>query len=241
MGFETRRILVTGAGGSIGSAVVRRLCELGAQVIAADGAHARVATLCAETGSTPIAFDLTDESSVRSALDGLDIDGLVNCAGVGGEIATPQDTDIDVFDQTIAVNARGALLVIKHAAASLIRSPRGAAIVNISSQASLVALPGHVSYAASKAALDSITRSSALELGRYGVRVNSVNPTALMNPMSLEYWSQPEIERPFLASMPLGRWATERDIVGPVVFLLSDEAAMITGVCLAVDGGYSIQ
>ena len=120
----------------------------------------------------------------------------------------------------------------------MVRLGRGGAIVNVSSQAALVALPGHVSYAASKAALDGITRVSALELGRHGIRVNSVNPTVVMTPMSAGYWGQPHIAGPFLEAMPLGRWATEDEIAAPIVFLLSDDAAMITGVTLPVDGGY---
>jgi len=146
-----------------------------------------------------------------------------------------------VFDKVISVNARGALLVIKYAARSLIRLGTGGSVVNVSSQASLVALAGHESYGSSKAALDNITRVSALELGRYGIRVNSVNPTVVMTPMSAWYRGRPHIEGPFLDQMPLGRWATEKDIAGPIVFLLSDDAAMISGVSLAIDGGYSIR
>ncbi|MDQ2740408.1 MAG: SDR family oxidoreductase, partial [Actinomycetota bacterium] len=97
----------------------------------------------------------------------------------------------------------------------------------------------HVSYGSSKAALDNITRVSALELGRYQVRVNSVNPTVVMTDMSNFYWGRPEIGGPFLDQMPLGRWATEDEVAGPIVFLLSDAAAMISGVSLPIDGGYT--
>jgi NAD(P)-dependent dehydrogenase (short-subunit alcohol dehydrogenase family) len=121
----------------------------------------------------------------------------------------------------------------------MIRLDRGGAIVNVSSQASLVGLAGHVSYGSSKAALDNITRVSALELGRYGIRVNSVNPTVVMTPMSAWYWGRDDIRGPFLDHMPLGRWATEEEIAAPIAFLLSDDAAMITGVSLPVDGGYT--
>jgi L-xylulose reductase len=113
------------------------------------------------------------------------------------------------------------------------------AIVNVSSQASLAALPGHISYGSSKAALDNITRVAALELGKHGIRVNSVNPTVVMTEMSAFYWGRPEIEGPFLSQMPLGRWATEAEIAAPIAFLLSDDASMITGVSLPVDGGYT--
>ncbi len=172
-------------------------------------------------------------------MDGLDLWGVVNCAGFGGEIASPQDTDIDVFDKVISINARGSLLVIKYAARSLIRLGKGGSIVNVSSQASLVALTGHVSYGSSKAALDNITRVSALELGQYGIRVNSVNPTVVMTDMSNFYWGRDDIGKPFLEQMPLGRWATEDDVAGPIVFLLSDASAMISGVSLPIDGGYT--
>ena len=129
------------------------------------------------------------------------------------------DTDIAVFDKVIAINARGALLVTKYASASMIRLGKGGSIVNVSSQASLVALRGHISYGSSKAALDNITRVSALELGRHGIRVNSVNPTVIMTPMSAWYWGKPEIADPFLATMPLGRWATEDEIAASVSVL----------------------
>jgi NAD(P)-dependent dehydrogenase (short-subunit alcohol dehydrogenase family) len=234
-----RTVLVTGATGGIGGATVRHLVAAGADVIASGRSVERLETLAAGTGARTLAFDLTSEDSVRSALQGLDVWGVVNCGGFGGEIATPMETDIDVFDKVISINARGALLVTKYASASMIRLGQGGAIVNVSSQASLVALSGHISYGSSKAALDNITRVSALELGRYGIRVNSVNPTVVMTEMSAFYWGRPEIEGPFLEQMPLGRWATEDDIAAPIVFLLSDGASMITGVSLPIDGGYT--
>ena len=237
--FDGRTILVTGASGGIGGATVRQLAAAGADVIASGRAVEKLEALAAETGTRTLAFDLTSEDSVRAALEGLDLWGVVNCGGFGGEIATPMETDIDVFDKVISINARGALLVTKYAAASMIRLGRGGAIVNVSSQASLVALSGHISYGSSKAALDNITRVSALELGKHGIRVNAVNPTVVMTPMSAWYWGRPDIEGPFLEQMPLGRWATEDDIAAPIVFLLSDGAAMISGVSLPIDGGYT--
>jgi L-xylulose reductase len=237
--FDGRTILVTGASGGIGGATVRKLADRGAKVIAAGRNEDALADLAGRTGARPLAFDLTSEDSVAAAIGDLDLWGVVNCGGYGGEIATPQDTDIDVFDKVIATNARGALLVIKYAARTMIRLGQGGAIVNVSSQAGLVALRGHISYGSSKAALDNITRVAALELGGHGIRVNSVNPTVVMTPMSAWYWGRPDIEGPFLDQMPLHRWATEDDIAGPIVFLLSDEAAMITGVSLPIDGGYT--
>jgi L-xylulose reductase len=237
--FEGRTILVTGAAGGIGGATVRQLAGKGADVIAAGRTVESLAAITSQTGARALAFDLRSEESIKDAIDGVDLWGVVNCAGFGGEIASPQDTDIDIFDKVMSINARGALLVSKYAARSLIRLGKGGSIVNVSSQAGLVALTGHVSYGSSKAALDNITRVSALELGRYQVRVNSVNPTVVMTDMSNFYWGRPEIGGPFLDQMPMGRWATEDEVAGPIVFLLSDAAAMISGVSLPIDGGYT--
>ena len=238
-GLDGRTVLVTGASGGIGSAVVRQLVAAGATVIASGRSTEALDALAAQTGCRTLPFDLQSEDSIRGALLDLDLWGVVNCGGFGGEIATPMDTDITVFDKVISINARGALLVIKYASQSMIRLGEGGSIVNVSSQASLVALSGHVSYGSSKAALDNITRVSALELGRYNIRVNSVNPTVVMTEMSAFYWGRPEIGDPFLQQMPLRRWATEDEIAAPIVFLLGDGASMITGACLPIDGGFT--
>ncbi len=230
---------MTGASGGIGGETVRQLAVAGAEVIACGRSEEALHSLSADTGAAVLPFDLTSEDSVRGALEGLDVYGVVNCGGFGGEIATPMDTDIDVFDKVIAINARGALLVTKYTSRSMIRLGRGGSIVNVSSQASLVALRGHISYGSSKAALDNITRVSALELGKYNIRVNGVNPTVVMTPMSAWYWGRDDVQGPFLEQMPLGRWATEAEIAAPIVFLLSDAASMISGVSLPVDGGYT--
>jgi NAD(P)-dependent dehydrogenase (short-subunit alcohol dehydrogenase family) len=237
--FTDRTILVTGASGSIGAATVRLLAGFGADVVAAGPHLDGLTELTAETGARPLAFDLASEDSVRAALQDVGVWGVVNCAGYGGEIAPPMEADLAVFDQAITVNTRGALLVTKYASRSMVAAGRGGSIVNVSSQAALVGLTGHISYAASKAGLDGITRVSALELGPHGIRVNSVNPTVVMTRMSASYWGRDEIQGPFLAQMPLGRYATENEIAAPIAFLLSDAAAMITGVCLPIDGGYT--
>lgn len=237
--FTGRGVLVTGASGGIGVATVRRLVGGGARVYAGGRDVEKLNRLAAETGARALPFDLTSEDDIRAAVGDLDLWGVVNCGGFGGEIATPQDTDISVFDTAMSINARGALLVIKHAAPRMIAAGRGGSIVNVSSQAALVALPGHISYGSSKAALDNITRVAALELGGHGIRVNSVNPTVVMTEMSASHWGRPDVGPPFLEQMPLGRWATEDEIAGPIVFLLGDDASMITGVSLPVDGGYS--
>jgi L-xylulose reductase len=236
-GLEGRTVLVTGATGGIGGVTARHLAAAGADVVASGNSQPALDDLASKTGWRTLLFDLTSEDSIREALEGLDLWGVVNCGGFGGEIATPMDTDISVFDKVISVNARGALLVIKYASRTMIRLGRGGSIVNVSSQAALVALPGHISYGSSKAALDNITRVAALELGKHNIRVNSVNPTVVMTEMSAFYWGRPEIGDPFLKRMPLGRWATPEEIAAPIVFLLGDGASMITGISLPIDGG----
>lgn len=239
-GFDGRTVLVTGASGGIGGATVRRLVRDGATVLAGGRDEQALDALAEQTGATPLVFDLTSEDSVRDAIEGRDIWGVVNCGGWGGAIEKPQEADLDVFDRVISVNTRGALLVTKYASREMIRLD-GGAIVNVSSQASLVGLHGHIAYGASKGALDNITKVSALELGPLGIRVNSVHPTVVMTEMSAWYWGRPEIEVPFLKAMPLGRWATAEEIAGPIAFLLSDDAGMISGAHLPIDGGYTAQ
>lgn len=238
-GLKSRPILVTGASGGIGAATVRLLMKEGANVIAAGRNLERLSELGSETGCQTLSFDLTSEDEIKSALSSLEIYGVVNCGGWGGEIATPMETDISVFDKVIDINSRGTLLVTKYASESMIATGHGGAIVNVSSQASLVGLAGHISYAASKGAVDAMTRVSALELGKHNIRVNAVNPTVVMTPMSEWYWGREDIGGPMLETMPLHKWATEEDCAGPIVFLLSDAAAMISGVCLPVDGGFT--
>jgi NAD(P)-dependent dehydrogenase (short-subunit alcohol dehydrogenase family) len=237
--FAGKTILVTGASGGIGGATARRLVAEGADVIASSRDTSLLVGLVAETGVRALELDLSSHESIMGAVEGLDVWGVVNCGGFGGELANPQDTDIDVFDKVVSVNTRGALLVIKYAAQSMIRIGNGGSIVNVSSQAALIALSGHVSYAASKAALDSITRVSALELGPHNIRVNSVNPTVVITRMTERYWGRPEIMEAFLAKMPLGRYARPDDIAGPIAFLLSEDSQMISGTTLPVDGGYT--
>lgn len=238
-GLKGLPILVTGASGGIGAATVRRLIEEDAKVIASGRDQEKLDTLASETGCETLAFDLTSEEAVRTALAGVELYGVVNCGGWGGEIATPMDTDMAVFDKVIDINARGTLVVTKYASQSMVEAGKGGSIVNVSSQASLVGLAGHISYASSKGAVDAMTRVSALELGKHNIRVNAVNPTVVMTPMSEWYWGREDIGGPVLNAMPLHRWATEDDCARPIVFLLSDAASMISGTCLPIDGGFT--
>ena len=238
-GLKDRVILVTGASGGIGAATVRMLVKEDARVIASGRNEGKLAKLAIDTGCDVLPFDLASELSVKAALSDIELFGIVNCGGWGGEIASPMQTDLEVFDKVTNVNARGTLLVTKYASQGMIKGGLGGSIVNVSSQASLVGLAGHISYASSKGAVDAMTRVSALELGKYNIRVNAINPTVVMTPMSEWYWGQEDIGGPLLEAMPLTRWATEEDCAAPIIFLLSDAAAMISGVCLPIDGGFT--
>ncbi|HXZ09942.1 MAG TPA: SDR family oxidoreductase [Paraburkholderia sp.] len=237
--FSERSILVTGASSGIGRSTVELLCASGAQVVAAARNVNALARLAEETGCEPLVLDVGDEAAIAEALASQDVfDGLVNCAGITS-LERAINTTAASFDRIMAVNARGAALVARHVALGMIAAKRRGSIVNVSSQASLIALDDHLSYCASKAAMDAITRVLCLELGPYGIRVNSVNPTVTLTPMAEQAWSDPEKRESALQGIPLRRFAEPHEVAEPILFLLSDAASMISGVALPIDGGYT--
>ncbi|WP_025602310.1 SDR family oxidoreductase [Burkholderia sp. WSM2230] len=239
--FSGRSILVTGASSGIGRATVEMLCASGANVVAAARNVNELARLAEETGCEPLTLDVSDEAAIDDAFRSLGaFDGLVNCAGIA-LLERAVDTTASSFDRVMAVNARGAVLVAKHVARGMIEAKRSGSIVNVSSQASLVALDDHLSYSASKAALDALTRSLCIELGPFGIRANSVNPTVTLTPMAVQAWSDPAKREPALKAIPLGRFAEPAEVASVVMFLLSDAASMVSGVSLAVDGGFLVR
>ncbi|MBB5407168.1 NAD(P)-dependent dehydrogenase (short-subunit alcohol dehydrogenase family) [Paraburkholderia sp. HC6.4b] len=237
--FSGRSILVTGASSGIGRATVEALCASGASVVAAARNLNELARLAEETGCETLRLDISDEAVIDEAMASLEpFDGLVNCAGIA-LLERAVETTAASFDRVMAVNARGAVLVAKHVARGMLDAGRAGSIVNVSSQAALVALDDHLSYSASKAALDAITRALCIELGPYGIRVNSVNPTVTLTPMAVLAWSDPVKRDPALQAIPLRRFAESAEVAAPILFLLSDAASMISGVCLPIDGGYT--
>ncbi|MCC8394123.1 SDR family oxidoreductase [Paraburkholderia sp. MMS20-SJTR3] len=237
--FSGRSILVTGASSGIGRATVEALCASGASVVAAARNVNELARLAEQTGCEPLTLDVGDPAAIDAALAELPVfDGLVNCAGIA-LLERAVDTTADSFDRVLAVNTRGAVLVARHVARAMLAAKRAGSIVNVSSQAALVALDDHLSYSASKAALDAVTRALCIELGPHGIRVNSVNPTVTLTPMAVLAWSDPVKRDPALAAIPLRRFAEPAEVAAPIMFLLSDAASMISGVCLPIDGGYT--
>lgn len=233
--FSGKRVLVTGAGKGIGRETAQLLARFGADVIALGRTAADLAY-----SAYPLVVDLADDEATRAAVTSmLPIDLLVNCAGIV-ELESVLDTTLETFDRTLAINTRAPLLVAQLVAQDLVRRGQPGAIVNVSSLAAKVATRDHLAYCASKAALDAITQVMALELGPHGIRVNSLNPIVTLTAMADKAWRDPTKSAPLLARIPLGRFAQPIDVAAAIAFLLSDDAAMINGITLTLDGGFSV-
>ena len=237
--FDGKRALVSGAGKGIGREIAITLSKMGAKVVAISRTHADLHSLEKEIGCQSIVADLADASAARHAAEKAgDIDLLVNNAG----ISVPQsffDTTVEAFDRTIAVNVRAALVITQVIAKGMVHRG-GGAIVNLSSQASMIALQDHTAYCASKGALDQLTRMMALELGKHKIRVNAVAPTITLTPMGEMAWGDPKKSEPMLKRIPLGKFARPHHVAQAVAYLLSDQADMIHGAILPMDGGFLI-
>ncbi|KPU91917.1 short-chain dehydrogenase [Variovorax paradoxus] len=238
--FTGRRALVTGASSGIGRAVAVRIAQAGAQVSAVGRQEAALQKLQEETGCNPLVLDVADSQALDQAFAELPaFDLVVNCAGIA-LLEPALELQAHSFDAVMAVNARAAALVAARCGKAMAAAGVRGSIVNVSSQAALVALDDHLCYCASKAALDAITRSLCLELGPHGIRVNSVNPTVTLTPMAEQAWADPAKSAAAIAGIPLGRFARVEEVVAPILFLLSEGASMISGASLPVDGGYTI-
>jgi NAD(P)-dependent dehydrogenase (short-subunit alcohol dehydrogenase family) len=236
--FSGQRMLVTGASSGIGKTVAQQLIDCGAEVYAM-GRDAAALEHLAGQGCKPLRVEMSDQAQLAAVLADLPVmNGVVNCAGISIlEAAT--DISAAAFDQVMTVNVRAAAMVAASAAKAMIEAGVAGSIVNVSSQASLVALDDHLSYCASKGAMDAMTRVQCGEWGRHGIRVNSVNPTVTLTPMAQMAWSEPSKRDPALAAIPLGRFAETAEVAAPILFLLSSAASMISGVSLPIDGGYT--
>lgn len=240
MRFGGKRVLVTGAGKGIGRAIVADLVRRGATVVALSRSENDLATLRAEFGCETVPVDLADPVATRAAVEqALPADLLVNCAGTT-DLAPALETTADSFDHIMAVNCRAPLIVAQEYARDVLARGRTGAIVNVSSVASFVGFAEHAAYCASKGALDALTRVLANEWGRRGIRVNGVHPVVTLTPMAVKAWSDPEKSEPMRARIPMGRFVEPHEVAGAVAYLLSDEAAMVNGIDLPVDGGFLI-
>jgi len=236
--FDGKRVLVTGAGKGIGRETCLLLAKCGAKVIALSRTEADLKSLKEEIKDCEIILaDITNAEAAKKAAEKAgDVDLLVNNAAIA-KLQPFLETTVEAFDETFAVNVRAVLIISQIIAKGMIKRGKGA-IVNLSSQASLVGLQDHTSYCTSKGALDQLTRMMALELGPHNIRVNSVNPTVVLTPMGELGWSKPEKRDPMIAKIPLGRFAKPIEVAHTIAYLLSDYSSMINGAILPIDGGY---
>jgi len=248
MSFEKKVIIVTGAARGIGQEYSRRLAALGAAVIAVDiNACDQTVELVKSAGGRAIAgkVDVTDMASIEAAVAAAEsafgrVDGLVNNAALYGALrggrfdAIPEKE----WDAAMAVNVRGIWNCCK-ATVPALRRADGGSIVNIASLAATYGLPYALHYTTSKAAVIGLTRGLARELGREGIRVNSVSPSAVLTEGTREFFG-PKVEKVLqtvAAGQAIPRNLEPADVAGSVIWLLSDESRFTTGQNIAVDGG----
>jgi 2-keto-3-deoxy-L-fuconate dehydrogenase len=236
--FSGRRALVTGAGSGIGEAVARGLHAEGATVVLADRVGGRVRALAEKLGgdATPLELDVRDEAAVAAAAKQLDL--LANVAGIGSTTNAPE-TPLEVWEDVFAVNARGTFLCCKHAIPGMVAAG-GGAIVNMASVAAMVGLKNRAAYSASKGAVVALTRALAIDHVADGVRVNAVCPGTVDSPWVRRLVDEVGESLDALRDrQPMRRLGTPAEIADAVLYLLSDQAAFVTGTALVIDGGLS--
>jgi NAD(P)-dependent dehydrogenase (short-subunit alcohol dehydrogenase family) len=246
--LEGQTALVTGAARGLGRAIALDLAAAGADVAiglrdirAHGGLVAEIAALGRR--AIPLALDVTDLAQGRAAIDAAvhafgRLDILVNNAGGGIGGAAMEVTEAD-FDAVWQLNTKSTFFLSQHAARHM-REHGGGAIVNMASQAGLVALPGESSYCISKAAIVHMTRVHAVEWGQYGIRVNAVAPTFIETDGTADALGDATFRADTVERIAaLHRIGTPREVSAAVVFLASPAASLITGQTLAIDGGWT--
>lgn len=248
MRLKDKIAIVTGGGSGFGEGIVRKFVAEGARVVIADRDEAAAGRVAgALTGRTVAAVaDISTESGFAAVVQkahrefgGLDI--LVNNAGVGH---TPQPLETvtdEVFDRIADVNIKsiyyGAKVVVPY-----FKQKKYGVLLNVASTGGVSPRPNLTWYNASKGWVITATRAMAVELAPFGIRVNAINPVAGETPLLKTFMGQdtPEIRAKFLSTIPIGRFSTPEDMGNAAAFLCSDEAGMITGVAMEVDGGRCI-
>ena len=235
-------VLVTGAAGGIGRALCETFAAEGARLALVDVQDAT--SFAASLGPDHRAWqlDLADPEAIAETVprigEAMGIDVLVNNAGLG--IVFPaEQTRIQDFDATIAINLRAPWLMAAAALPWLKQSGR-ARVINISSQAGVIAIDEHLAYGASKAGLNLVTKVLAVEWAPFGITVNAIAPTVVETPMALVGWAGEKGERA-KAEIPVGRFAQPAEIAAAARYLASDQAGIVNGAVLMADGGFSIR
>lgn len=251
--FDGKCVLVTGAGSGFGEAIARRFAAEGARVCLSDIDGARLSAVdrsLQDAGATvrAVLADVAKEDDVRNVVDAAHstfgkIDVLVNNAGYSHRSQPMWKISVADFDAVFAVNVRGVFLGCKYAIPHMIEQG-GGVIVNIASIGAVAPRPGVTPYNATKGAVLTLSRGLALEVARHNIRVNAVNPVAaatafMKGAMGVDALNDQQ-RAALVATIPRGRLAEPRDVAGAVTFLASDDADMITGTCIDVDGGRSV-
>lgn len=235
MPFQDKSVIITGAGKGIGRATALLLAERGARVIAISRTRADLDSL---PGVTGIVADLSDPQAARAAMaQAGTCDFLVNCAGTN-VLESLLDMTETGYDTVMGINLKAALICAQAFARARIAAGGGGAIVNVTSIAGHRGFADHICYAASKAGLEGATRVMARELGPHGIRAVAIAPTVTMTELAAAAWSDPAKRDPMMARHPLARFAEAEDVARSIALLLSDDAAMITGAVLPLDGGF---
>lgn len=240
--------MVTGAGSGIGREVASRVAHEGADVVAFS-LEGDLDTLGRDVRALGRRYvcrvgDVTNPDDVAAIvalaereLGGIDV--LVNSAGIA-IIEPALETKLSNWRKTLDVNLTGSFMCAQAVAPGMIARKFGR-IINISSQAGIIALPGHVAYMASKAGINGMTQVLALEWGPFGITTNAVAPTVVNTELGKAVWSDPAKGDPMRARIPVGRFAEPSEVAGAVLYLASDIAAMVNGHVLRIDGGSTIQ
>lgn len=248
MRLENKTTVVTGAASGLGKAIVEKFLGEGSRVVIVDVNASAARDLSATLGPKTLAVktDVGDTKSVENlqkvVFDNFDsVDVVVNNAGVT-HLPTPLDevTEED-FDRVFRINCKSVYLMAKAFVPHMKKQGSGS-ILNIASTAGVSPRPNLNWYNSSKGWMNTATRTMAVELAPFGVRVNAVNPVASETPLLASFLGEdtPEMRKKFLSTIPLGRFAQPEDIANAACYLCSEEASMVTGVCMQVDGGRCI-
>jgi len=248
MRLNGRTAIVTGGASGFGAGIVAKFVAEGARVMIADINGDAAQAMAEKTGSATVAqtVDVSDAASVQAMTDAAlktfgHVDILINNAGISHLPAPLEDISEDDFDRMFQVNMKSVYLTAR-ALVPHMKSRQQGAILNVASTAGVSPRPNLNWYNASKGWMITATRTMAVELAPDGIRVNAINPVAGETPLLKTFMGEdtPEIRAKFLSTIPLGRFSQPEDMGNAACFLCSDEASMITGVAMEVDGGRCI-
>ncbi|MEL7215504.1 MAG: glucose 1-dehydrogenase [Pseudomonadota bacterium] len=246
MRLAGKTAIVTGGASGFGLGIVRKFVAEGASVMVADINGEAAEAVAAELGQVAQAVDVASGESVAAMAAAADalwgrVDIIVNNAGVTHLPAFMEDVTEEDFDRVLAVNAKSVYLMARAFVPGM--KARGAgAILNVASTAGVSPRPKLNWYNASKGWMNTATKAMAVELAPFGVRCNAINPVAGETPLLKSFMGEdtPEVRAKFISTIPLGRFSTPEDMGNAACYLCSDEASMVTGVCMEVDGGRCI-